>query len=107
MAYTTAEARQELLDTVARAANELGLASACLAEAYDSKPFRVRALARGSRRGAQASPLAANQDWAEQRLEQSSLGQAERQEGQAAQASQEVLGGSPLTLFNSPVPPPQ
>jgi hypothetical protein len=35
MAYTTAEARQELLDTVARAANELGLASACLAEAYE------------------------------------------------------------------------
>jgi hypothetical protein len=35
MAYTTAEARQELLDTVAQAANELGLASACLAEAYE------------------------------------------------------------------------
>jgi transcriptional accessory protein Tex/SPT6 len=35
MAYTTAEARQELLDTVAEAANELGLASACLAEAYE------------------------------------------------------------------------
>ena len=35
MAYTTSEARQELLDTVARAANELGLASACLAEAYE------------------------------------------------------------------------
>ena len=35
MAYTTAEARQELLDTVAGAANELGLASACLAEAYE------------------------------------------------------------------------
>jgi hypothetical protein len=34
MAYTTTEARQELLDTVARAANELGLASAYLAEAY-------------------------------------------------------------------------
>jgi hypothetical protein len=33
MAYTTSEARQELLDTVARAANELGFASACLAEA--------------------------------------------------------------------------
>jgi hypothetical protein len=35
MAYTTAEARQELLDTVAQAANELGFASACLAEAYE------------------------------------------------------------------------
>jgi hypothetical protein len=35
MAYTTSEARQELLDTVAQAANELGLASACLAEAYE------------------------------------------------------------------------
>ena len=35
MAYTATEARQELLDTVARAANELGLASACLAEAYE------------------------------------------------------------------------
>jgi hypothetical protein len=35
MAYTTSEARQELLDSVAQAANELGLASACLAEAYE------------------------------------------------------------------------
>jgi hypothetical protein len=35
MAYTTSEAREELLDTVAQAANELGLASACLAEAYE------------------------------------------------------------------------
>jgi hypothetical protein len=35
MAYTTSEARQELLDAVARAANELGGASACLAEAYE------------------------------------------------------------------------
>jgi hypothetical protein len=35
MAYTTAEARQELLDTVAQAANELGLASAFLSEAYE------------------------------------------------------------------------
>jgi hypothetical protein len=35
MAFTTAEGRQELLDTVAQAANELGLASACLAEAYE------------------------------------------------------------------------
>jgi hypothetical protein len=35
VAYTTAEGRQELLDTIAEAANELGLASACLAEAYE------------------------------------------------------------------------
>ena len=35
MAYTTAEARQELMDTVAEAANELAFASACLAEAYE------------------------------------------------------------------------
>ena len=35
MAYTTEEARQELLDTVAWAANEIGFASACLAEAYE------------------------------------------------------------------------
>jgi hypothetical protein len=35
MAYTTSEARQELVDTVAHAANELGFASACLAEAYE------------------------------------------------------------------------
>jgi hypothetical protein len=35
MAYTTSEARQELLDTVAQAANELGFAGACLAEAYE------------------------------------------------------------------------
>jgi hypothetical protein len=35
MAYTTSEARQELLDTVAKAANELGFASAYLAEAYE------------------------------------------------------------------------
>jgi hypothetical protein len=35
MAYTTSEARQELLDTVAWAANELGFASGCLAEAYE------------------------------------------------------------------------
>jgi hypothetical protein len=35
MTYTTWEARQELLDTVAQAVNELGLASACLAEAYE------------------------------------------------------------------------
>ena len=35
MAYTTLEARQELLDTIAEAASQLGLASACLAEAYE------------------------------------------------------------------------
>ena len=35
MAYTTSEARQELLDSVAQAANGLGFASACLAEAYE------------------------------------------------------------------------
>jgi hypothetical protein len=35
MAYTTSEARQELLDTVAQATNELGFASACLAEAHE------------------------------------------------------------------------
>jgi hypothetical protein len=35
MAYTTLEARRELLDTIADAANELGFASACLAEAYE------------------------------------------------------------------------
>jgi hypothetical protein len=35
LAYTTSEARQELLDTVAQAANELGFASAALAEAYE------------------------------------------------------------------------
>jgi hypothetical protein len=35
MAYTTSEARQELLDTLAAAADDLGFASACLAEAYE------------------------------------------------------------------------
>ena len=35
MAYTTSEGRQELLDTVSQAAAELGLASACLSEAYE------------------------------------------------------------------------
>jgi hypothetical protein len=35
MAYTTAEGRQDLLARLAEAANELGLASACLAEAYE------------------------------------------------------------------------
>jgi hypothetical protein len=33
--YTTSELRQELLDSLARAASELGFASACLAEAYE------------------------------------------------------------------------
>jgi hypothetical protein len=32
-AYTTSEARQELLDTVEEAAHELGFTSTCLAEA--------------------------------------------------------------------------
>ena len=36
MAYTTAEAREELLDAVASAAESLGLCSACLAEAYEA-----------------------------------------------------------------------
>jgi hypothetical protein len=35
MAYTIAEARQELLDTVAQAVDDLAFASACLAEAYE------------------------------------------------------------------------
>src|SRR4051812_32367342 len=35
MAYTTQEARQDVLDALVRAADELGLGSACLAEAYD------------------------------------------------------------------------
>ena len=35
MAYTTAEGRQELLDAVAQAVAQLGLASACLSEAYE------------------------------------------------------------------------
>jgi hypothetical protein len=35
MAYTTFEARQELLDTLAEATDALGFALACLAEAYD------------------------------------------------------------------------
>jgi hypothetical protein len=35
MAYTTSEARQELLDSVEQAANELGVAVACLAAAYE------------------------------------------------------------------------
>jgi len=35
MAFTTAEGRQELLDTIAQAADELAFASACLTEAYE------------------------------------------------------------------------
>jgi hypothetical protein len=35
MAYGTSEARQQLLDTLAEAADALGFALACLAEAYD------------------------------------------------------------------------
>ena len=35
MAFTTAEGRQELLETIGEAIESLGLASACLAEAYD------------------------------------------------------------------------
>ena len=35
MAYAISEARQQLLDTIAEAADELGFALACLAEAYD------------------------------------------------------------------------
>jgi hypothetical protein len=35
MAYTTQQARQDLLDGLAAAANELAFGSACLAEAYE------------------------------------------------------------------------
>jgi hypothetical protein len=35
MAYTTADARQQLLDTVAEAADKLGVALAALSEAYE------------------------------------------------------------------------
>ena len=35
VSYGTTQARQELLDTVARAADELGFAGACLAEAFE------------------------------------------------------------------------
>jgi hypothetical protein len=35
MAYATSEARQQLLETVAEATDDLGFALACLAEAYD------------------------------------------------------------------------
>jgi hypothetical protein len=36
MAYSASEARQEILDTLAEATDELGFALACLAEAYDN-----------------------------------------------------------------------
>jgi hypothetical protein len=36
MAYSTSEARQQLLDTLAEATDELGFALGCLAEAYDN-----------------------------------------------------------------------
>jgi hypothetical protein len=36
MSYSTSEGRQQLLDTLAEATDELGFALACLAEAYDS-----------------------------------------------------------------------
>ncbi|MGH2714110.1 MAG: hypothetical protein ACRDM7_09560 [Thermoleophilaceae bacterium] len=35
MAYATSEARQQLLDTLAEATDQLGFALACLAEAYE------------------------------------------------------------------------
>ena len=35
MAYTTSDARQQLLETLAEATDDLGFALACLAEAYD------------------------------------------------------------------------
>jgi hypothetical protein len=35
MAYTTSEARRQLLDALAEATDDLGFALACLAEAYD------------------------------------------------------------------------
>jgi hypothetical protein len=35
MSYTTAEARKELLESLGEAVDELGFASACLAEAYE------------------------------------------------------------------------
>jgi hypothetical protein len=40
MAYSASEARQELLDTLAEAADELGFALACLSEAYDNLDTR-------------------------------------------------------------------
>jgi hypothetical protein len=36
MAYSASEAKQQLLDTLAEATDELGFALACLAEAYDN-----------------------------------------------------------------------
>ena len=65
MAYSTAEAHQELLDTVAEATDELGLALACLTEAYERLDdhnadrleetfFRPVQLAYGRARGAHA-----------------------------------------------------
>jgi hypothetical protein len=36
MAYSASEARQQLLDTLGEATDELGFALACLAEAYDN-----------------------------------------------------------------------
>lgn len=41
MAYVTAEARQELLDTVARATDEIGGALAALTEAYEQVDDRT------------------------------------------------------------------
>ena len=41
MAYTTAEGRQRLLDEVGLAADELGLALACLGEAYEQLDERA------------------------------------------------------------------
>jgi hypothetical protein len=40
MAYTTSEARQQLLDTLAEATDALGFGLACLAEAYDKLDAR-------------------------------------------------------------------
>jgi hypothetical protein len=40
MAYSASEARQQLLDTLAEATDELGFALACLTEAYDELDAR-------------------------------------------------------------------
>jgi hypothetical protein len=40
MAYSASEARQQLLDTLAEATDELGFALACLAEAYENLDAR-------------------------------------------------------------------
>src|SRR5215211_131833 len=40
MAYSASDARQQLLDTLAEATDELGFALACLAEAYDNLDAR-------------------------------------------------------------------